>query len=571
MKTIHLVIFLLFSFIVFVMYLDLNNYAFDEDRQVSMKNEYFQSLKEKMNEFKTHPKKIPITYEEQYKKKINLENEKYFVFNELDICKDIKTENVFSLTQELTCDEMNEYLIKIKNIINGKTKLDIKAKEWLLKKLVSDKEYEVEKNKNSKTQFETLQLHKVSNVLYTSDLLINNFVSILNNNFKKTKYFNKYNKYNPFSSYKLEKYQILDFYMFKDINRVIIEIKLHRIHKIYDFVIVVDIFYNKNKEILYYKTAFVRGVVNRFNTKYLEPDDTENKLTYESFITDKMKDIIKQLEINKNKGDNELKYIQILEFIERYDLNKTFNQIIYYELLKMIENINISKNKNKNEILYEKIIVLFIENAEKLLFERDETRPGLANDIRFDKSQINGKKVLTKELNVEVNKLNEKIKGLSFKDLSKIKFNELYPKFKCFNPLEENKILQLYTNKIFCESYHPDIMVNGIWDRDCKKDEDCPFYKANKNYPNNFGNCNKGKCELPFGMSLIGGTIPNKNSVPMCHNCPNKKFKSLKEDSDCCYKQNKNKKLKSPDYIFENDETLRNLHKSNLLKLGLQP
>lgn len=570
MKTIHLVILLLFLFIVFILVLDHYNYAFNEDRQVSMKNEYFQSLKEKMNEFKTHPKKIPITYEEQYKKKLNLEMEKYFVFHELDVCKDIKTEKVFSLTQELTCDEMNEYLIKIKNIINGKKKLDIKAEEWILKKLVSNKEYEIQKKKNNKQKFDTLQLHKVKEVLKTSDLLINNFVSILNDNFKKTKYFKKYNKYNPFSSYKLEKYQILDFYMFKDINRVIIEIKLHRIHKIYDFVIVVDIFYNEKKKILYYKTAFVRGVVNRFNTRYLEPDDTENKLKYDTFITDKMKEIIKQLKGVKN-GENELKYIKILEYIERYDLNKTFNQIIYYELLKMIEKIDISKNKNENEILYAKIIALFIENAEKLLFERISTRPSLANDIRFDKSQLEGKKVLTKELNVEVKKLNEKMKGLSFKDLATIKFNELNPKFKCFNPLEENKILQLYTNKIFCESYHPDIQVNGIWDKDCENDDDCPFFKANKNYPNNFGGCNKGKCELPLGMSLIGGTIPNKNSVPMCYNCPNQKFKSLKEDSDCCYKQKKNNKLKSPDYIFKNDEKLRKQHKSNLLTLGLKP
>ena len=565
--TINLLLLILFLFLIFIMFLDYNNYAFNEDRKISIEDENF---KDKMNEFKSKPKKIPITYEEQYKKKLNLEMDKAFVFYEQDICKDIKTENVFSLTQELTCKEMNENLKSIIKIINGKTNLDIKAKEWILKKLVPDKEYELEKKKNSKKKFDTLQLHKVSTVLDTSDLLVNNFVGILNDEFENTKYFDKYNKFHPYSSYKLEKYQILDFYTFKDLNRIILEMKLHRIHKIYDFVICVDIFYNQKKNILYYKNAFVRGVTNRFNTKYLEADDTENKLKYESFITDKMNDLIKQLEDSKN-GNNELKYEKILEYIERYDLNKTFNQIIYYELLKMIEKTDISKNKNKNEKLYEKIIILFIENAEKILFEREETKPGLRNDIRFDKSQLDGKKVLTKELNVEVKKLNEKIKGLSFKDLSKIKFNELYPKFKCYNPLKKNEILQLYTNKIYCESYHSDIKVNGIWDRECEKDEDCPFFKANKNYPNNFGGCKKGSCDLPMGMSLIGGTIPSKYSVPMCYNCPDKKFKSLKQDSDCCYKQKKNKKLKSPDYMFGNDEKLRKQNKSNLLKLGLKP
>ena len=568
--SINLLLLILCLFIIFVTVLDYNNYAFNHNRWVSIEDENFESIKDKMTEFITKPKKIPITYEEQYKKKLNLENENAFVFYEQDICKDIKTENVFSLTQELTCEEMNEYLESIIKIINDKTKLDIKATEWILKNLVSEKEYELQKKKNSKKNFDKLQLHKDTEVYKTSDLLVNNFVSIINNTFKDTKYFEKYNKFHPYSSYKLEKYQILDFYTFKDLNRIILEMKLHRIHKIYDFSIVVDIFYNKKKGILYYKNGFVRGVSNRFNTRYLEPDDTKTKLKYESFITDKMNEMIKQLEDSK-KGNNEIKYENILELIERYDLNKTFNQIIYYELLKMIENIDISNNKNKNEKLYEKIIILFIENAEKILFEREETKPSLSNHIKFDKSQLDGKKVLTKELNVEVKKINEKIKGLTFKDLSKIKFNELYPKFKCYNPLKKNEILQLYTNKIYCESYHKDLKVSGIWDRECEKNEDCPFFKANKNYPNNFGGCKKGSCEVPLGMSLIGGTIPSKYSVPMCYNCPDKKFKSLKQDSDCCYKQKKNKKLKSPDYMFDNDEKLRTQNKSNLLKLGLKP
>ena len=233
--SINLLLLILFLFLIFIMFLDYNNYAFNEDRKISIEDENFE---DKMNEFKSKPKKIPITYEEQYKKKLNLEMDKAFVFYEQDICKDIKTENVFSLTQELTCKEMNENLKSIIKIINGKTNLDIKAKEWILKKLVPDKEYELEKKKNSKKKFDTLQLHKVSTVLDTSDLLVNNFVGILNDEFENTKYFDKYNKFHPYSSYKLEKYQILDFYTFKDLNRIILEMKLHRIHKIYDFVYV---------------------------------------------------------------------------------------------------------------------------------------------------------------------------------------------------------------------------------------------------------------------------------------------------------------------------------------------
>ena len=105
--SINLLLLILFLFLIFIMFLDYNNYAFNEDRKISIEDENFE---DKMNEFKSKPKKIPITYEEQYKKKLNLEMDKAFVFYEQDICKDIKTENVFSLTQELTCEEMNDYL-----------------------------------------------------------------------------------------------------------------------------------------------------------------------------------------------------------------------------------------------------------------------------------------------------------------------------------------------------------------------------------------------------------------------------------------------------------------------------
>ena len=31
----------------------------------------------------------------------------------------------------------------------------------------------------------------------------------------------------------------------------------------------------------------------------------------------------------------------------------------------------------------------------------------------------------------------------------------------------------------------------GVWDRECKSDSECSYYKANKNYDNTYGKCLK--------------------------------------------------------------------------------
>lgn len=82
------------------------------------------------------------------------------------------------------------------------------------------------------------------------------------------------------------------------------------------------------------------------------------------------------------------------------------------------------------------------------------------------------------------------------------------------------------------------------WDRPCIKNEDCPFYKANKNYKNQRGGCLKGGvCEMPVGIKRIAyRTFDDQGgNAPFCYQCkdPN--------DPLCCTKQ------KKPDYAFPND------------------
>ena len=110
--------------------------------------------------------------------------------------------------------------------------------------------------------------------------------------------------------------------------------------------------------------------------------------------------------------------------------------------------------------------------------------------------------------------------------------------------------------KFECDSYYN---IDGtpktyysLWDKRCVADEDCPYYKANTNYPNNRGGCiNGGFCEFPVGVKRLGFTkYSDKNlNKPLCYNC---------NDADADAK-------KKPDYVFENDFNERVRHKLNTI------
>lgn len=130
-------------------------------------------------------------------------------------------------------------------------------------------------------------------------------------------------------------------------------------------------------------------------------------------------------------------------------------------------------------------------------------------------------------------------------------------KYKCFGKLE--------FSKKECES-DTDLIGNrvepGIWDRMCVNNEDCPFYKANKNYPNEFGKCTPdGNCEFPKGIKRLGYRKYLKSSMPLCYNCKNEKGNL--EIGYCCNTQ------KNPDYFFENDLPVRFRNRKILEEKGL--
>jgi hypothetical protein len=120
------------------------------------------------------------------------------------------------------------------------------------------------------------------------------------------------------------------------------------------------------------------------------------------------------------------------------------------------------------------------------------------------------------------------------------------PEFRCYGSKGNN---QLECENDYDLYFKP--KLRGVWDRDCISDDECPFFKKNKNYYNSRGGCVLGKCEMPLGIESLGQRYFNIDTKPLCYNCPDKKY-------DCCQEQT------SPDYIFENDIMSRIFNKKDL-------
>ena len=144
--------------------------------------------------------------------------------------------------------------------------------------------------------------------------------------------------------------------------------------------------------------------------------------------------------------------------------------------------------------------------------------------------------------------------------------------YACFNVNydagKKNEYLIPYYSRETCESQYDSYGKKkdvGVYDTPCKKNEDCPFYKVNKNYENNFGKCMEdGYCELPENMERIGYRYFKNHpaKLPLCYNCNTtaKRFNVITELNTCCedqFDKNKYPFLKTPDYSFQDDTLAR--------------
>ncbi len=151
---------------------------------------------------------------------------------------------------------------------------------------------------------------------------------------------------------------------------------------------------------------------------------------------------------------------------------------------------------------------------------------------------------------------------------------ELENKYKCFHPRGRFGELERYKSRQYCTSYHPEVDGVGVWDKPCEEDSECPYYKANLNYSNEFGGCKEGKCEMPLGVDRVGYKKIQKPNTPMCYNCQDKSQIGLNKHK-CCHQQlnvinSETSNLKSADYMFYNDSKIRKDNKIILQTLGLK-
>jgi hypothetical protein len=133
--------------------------------------------------------------------------------------------------------------------------------------------------------------------------------------------------------------------------------------------------------------------------------------------------------------------------------------------------------------------------------------------------------------------------------------------------MEEGSVLDV-TNQIDC------MIEGGIWDAPCVKDSDCPFYQANRNYPNEFGGCDKdsGNCQLPVGMTRVGFRAFTNPEQARMYNCQ-KGTCGDKTSGKCVqYQIDKTKKgeLISPDFMFIGDTPVRKKFADLLMSEGLK-
>ena len=323
--------------------------------------------------------------------------------------------------------------------------------------------------------------------------------------------------------------------------------------------------WNPNENLVFNYTKSSLADVNKFN----------------NFFIGKLNEIYKN-NIQNNKLFSKIKKFQFYPFyIYKYKLNNFHNeknknifsitlQLIseYCILSPQIYTKVIVKNK---KIFINKVYVIGYETTADILLHRNNSslkNKSLFNTINsFDNQGFvrNTSKIL-EQRKIDINEY------------------ELKNQYACFNtnPNIWNKNIKNFiirtNNKMDCEksiSWFGKDKPNGVWDRKCKSDSECSYYKSNKNYDNEYGKClDTGYCGFPTNTLNLGYhfKVNNKKYKEKCYNCDSNKWLPVTKLGECCNEQNDKKKypfLKSPDYAFKDDTVNRVNAKLNGINIGL--
>ena len=274
------------------------------------------------------------------------------------------------------------------------------------------------------------------------------------------------------------------------------------------------------------------------------------------------KDTFKPIRID-NEILNDYKNIRIY-------LLKKFNDTLIKNKFKEVDNKLTGVMKNdyclkfifyiiiKNQVEYLQIQCIIIKDYLNIYFDSIDLYGSSLNfnqNIKpFNHKIFNNFEPLLPDKNIYPKKLNhdpfhfDNNKKTILKNIkNKHKFPEYFGAYEYSCNSADNIDKKFISNKFFCTLFNKSSTKKKFWDKPCKYNTDCPFYKKNKNYENNRGGCIKGYCEMPLNIKRISYTLYDKNTKPYCYNCNNYLHK------ECCDDQ-KNRELypnlNSPDYAF---------------------
>jgi hypothetical protein len=262
--------------------------------------------------------------------------------------------------------------------------------------------------------------------------------------------------------------------------------------------------------------------------RYLKNNDIERwNIIIEFYITGKTNSFVLETFVEYFKGEVLLLNIKII--------GKNSDS-----RLQIPDNKSKSDNANKVQPYY-------YREPQLNIFRGKNTKYNTKNGYHMNNEIDNITLVKTQ------NKIEQHIqKYLSRQRIGKTSNNFIEDQYKCYGSKGNNQTE--------CENNYDNNFKSknrGIWDTPCKNDIDCPFYRLNKNYKNNFGGCVEGVCEMPMGINRLGNKYYDIDTKPLCHNCPT-------NNRDCCDKQ------ENPDYIFKDDIYIRKMNEQELNQKGLR-
>ncbi len=321
--------------------------------------------------------------------------------------------------------------------------------------------------------------------------------------------------------------------------------------------------------------------ISRVNDKQKSILSNQDLITFGTTNFYIYKYMIQSIRYHKNDRRKIIYTIKIVIFRE----NDVFTPTLFYQGY-------VDKSGPTNEISYKIFNATYIganESSNYLMLESAGLRKSSQKYFMLNDNYRHDDEDYYRDVDKEVAKRKEYLKQFDLKEA-----------YACFNtdfnvylhPTHKSNIILPYLSRQQCEApfdFYGRVKPKGIFDKPCKSDDECPFFQANKNYPNQRGKClPSGQCELPVNMIPIGYHyfVPHPKYQPMCYNCNSSKnetkengtwISSTKLDTCCTDQYHKNIEseseeresnkyafLHSPDYAFEGDIEERANHYNQL-------